>query len=77
MYSNVDANKCARAKLTLDNALCTELGVPPAGANVTLGYKGKLDVSTLGKDGTPITHQTNPYWQSSMWPRQRALAPGI
>jgi len=68
IYSNVDANRCAGAKLALDNALCTDLGVPQAGANVTLGYKGKLDVSTLGKDGTPVTPQTNPYWQSSMCP---------
>jgi hypothetical protein len=56
-------NACAGAKLALENKLCVELEVaaPQAGANVTKGYVGDLDVGEL-------VPNTKPYWQSAMCP---------
>ncbi|KAL3808595.1 hypothetical protein ACHAXA_006556 [Cyclostephanos tholiformis] len=56
-------NFCAGAKLAFDNKLCADLEVPTpqAGANVTKGYVGDLDVGDL-------VPNTKPYWQSSMCP---------
>ncbi|KAL3815557.1 hypothetical protein ACHAXA_001961 [Cyclostephanos tholiformis] len=56
-------NVCAGAKLAFDNKLCVDLEVPTpqAGANVTKGYVGDLDVGDL-------VPNTKPYWQSSMCP---------
>jgi hypothetical protein len=56
-------NVCAGAKLAFENKLCVDIEVvpPQAGANVTMGYVGNLDVN-----GT--VPNTNPYWQSGMCP---------
>lgn len=55
-------NKCAGAKLALDNKLCVDLGVQPqAGANVTKGYVGAMDMGD-------IVPNTDPYWASKMCP---------
>ena len=56
-------NVCAGAKLAFVNKLCVDLEVvpPQAGANVTMGYVGNLDVN-----GT--LPNTKPYWQSGMCP---------
>jgi hypothetical protein len=56
-------NACAGAKLAFENKLCVELEVPTpqAGANVTKGYVGDLDVGDLMPN-------TKPYWQSAMCP---------
>lgn len=56
-------NACAGAKLAFENKLCVDLEVPPpqAGANVTKGYVGDLDVGEL-------VPNTKPYWQSAMCP---------
>jgi hypothetical protein len=52
---------CAGAKLAFENKICVDLEVvpPQAGANVTKGYVGNLDVN-----GT--VPNTNPYWKSGM-----------
>ena len=61
-YSDLEDNVCAGAKLAFDNKLCADLGVvPQAGANVTKGYVGKMDVGELAPN-------TKPYFQSSMCP---------
>lgn len=54
-------NKCAGKKIKLDNVDCIHTAGPQAGANVTLGYKGGMDVGTL----TPIK---DPYFTKSMCP---------
>jgi hypothetical protein len=56
-------NVCAGAKLAFENQLCVDLEVvpPQAGANVTMGYVGNLDVN-----GT--VPNTDPYWKSGMCP---------
>jgi len=58
-----DDNKCAGAKLALDNKLCVDLGVaqPQAGGNVTKGYRGDMDVGDL-------VPTTGSYLQSGMCP---------
>jgi len=58
-----DDNKCAGAKLALDNKLCVDLGVaqPQAGGNVTKGYRGDMDVGDL-------VPTTGSYLQSAMCP---------
>jgi|EP01082_Thalassiosira_pseudonana_P010496 hypothetical protein len=62
-FASDEMNKCAGAKLAVDNQLCADLEVPgpQAGGNVTKGYVGELDVGDL----TPNTKQ---YFQSSMCP---------
>merc|ERR1719253_46606 len=60
-YTDLDANVCAGKKLALDNKLCVNLNAPQAGANVTKGYVGQMDVGDL-------TPNTKPYFQSSMCP---------
>ena len=55
-------NVCAGAKLAFENKLCADLGVAPqAGANITKGYVGGMDVGD-------IEPNTKPYFQSSMCP---------
>ncbi len=55
-------NVCAGAKLAFDNKLCADLAVAPqAGANITKGYIGGMDVGD-------IEPNTKPYFQSSMCP---------
>ena len=59
-YANLEDNVCAGAKLAFDNKLCADLGVvPQAGANVTKGYVGNMDVGELAPN-------TNAYHASSM-----------
>jgi hypothetical protein len=62
-YTTKEDNVCTGAKLALDNKLCADLEVatPQAGANVTKGYVGGLNVSGLMPN-------TKPFWQSSMCP---------
>ena len=62
-YDNEEDNVCAGAKLAFENKLCVDLEVvpPQAGANVTMGYVGNLDVN-----GT--VPNTDPYWKSAMCP---------
>jgi len=60
-YSDLGDNVCAGKKLALDNKLCADLNAPQAGANVTKGYVGDLDVGE-------IKPNTNPYYASSMCP---------
>jgi len=62
-FASEDDNVCAGAKLAFENKLCADLEVvpPQAGANVTKGYVGNLDVN-----GTEPN--IKPYWQSSMCP---------
>jgi len=62
-FATEEDNVCAGAKLAFDNKLCVELEVatPQAGANVTKGYVGDLDVGEL-------LPNTKPYWQSAMCP---------
>jgi hypothetical protein len=59
---SLEANVCAGAKLAFDNKLCADLEVAPqAGANVTKGYVGNMDVGDLKPN-------TNAYFQSKMCP---------
>ncbi|KAL7535133.1 hypothetical protein ACHAXR_007908 [Thalassiosira sp. AJA248-18] len=61
-YNTLEDNACAGAKLAFDNKLCADMEVAPqAGANVTKGYVGNMDVGD-------IVPNTNPYFQSSMCP---------
>ena len=62
-FASEDDNVCAGAKLAFENKLCADLEVvpPQAGANVTKGYVGNLDVN-----GTEPN--IKPYWQSNMCP---------
>lgn len=61
-FYNEDDNTCAGAKLALENGLCADLEVQPqAGANVTVGYVGEMDMGEL-------TPNTDHYFQSSMCP---------
>ncbi len=62
-FDSEEDNVCAGAKLAFENKLCVDLEVvpPQAGANVTMGYVGNLDVN-----GT--VPNTNPYWKSGMCP---------
>ena len=62
-FDTEEDNVCAGAKLAFENKLCVDLEVvpPQAGANVTKGYVGNLDVN-----GT--VPNTNPYWKSGMCP---------
>ena len=62
-FATEEDNVCAGAKLAFENKLCADLEVatPQAGANVTKGYVGDLNVSGL-------LPNTKPYWQSSMCP---------
>jgi hypothetical protein len=60
--SSEEDNVCAGAKLAFDNKLCADLEVAPqAGANITKGYIGGMDVGD-------IEPNTKPYFQSSMCP---------
>jgi len=62
MISDGSANTCAGKKLDSPNTPCVDLEVQPqAGANVTVGYLGKLDVGEL-------TPNTNAYYKSKMCP---------
>jgi len=60
-FDTEEDNVCAGAKLAFENKLCVDLEVvpPQAGANVTVGYVGNLDVN-----GT--VPNTNPFWKSGM-----------
>jgi hypothetical protein len=62
-FDTEEDNVCAGAKLAFENQLCVDLEVvpPQAGANVTMGYVGNLDVN-----GT--VPNTDPYWKSGMCP---------
>ena len=62
-FDSEEDNVCAGAKLAFENKLCVDLEVvpPQAGANVTMGYVGTLDVN-----GT--VPNTNPYWKNVMCP---------
>jgi hypothetical protein len=62
-YATKEDNVCTGAKLAFNNKLCANLEVatPQAGANITKGYVGGLNVSSL-------VPNTKPYWQSSMCP---------
>ena len=60
-YDTLEANTCAGAKLQADNAPCVDLNVPQAGANVTKGYVGNLDMGD-------VVPNTKPYFQSKMCP---------
>ncbi|KAL3792707.1 hypothetical protein ACHAW5_005812 [Stephanodiscus triporus] len=62
-FATEDDNTCAGAKLAFENKLCADLDVPTpqAGANVTKGYVGELDMN-----GT--LPNIKPYWQSGMCP---------
>ena len=61
-YAQLEDNTCAGAKLAFDNKLCADLGVQPqAGANVTKGFVGNMDVGE-------IVPNTNPYYASGMCP---------
>lgn len=62
-FDTEEDNVCAGAKLAFENKLCVDIEVvpPQAGANVTMGYVGNLDVN-----GT--VPNTNPYWKSGMCP---------
>mmetsp|Transcript_17179 Transcript_17179/g.35951 ORF Transcript_17179/g.35951 Transcript_17179/m.35951 type:complete len:387 (-) Transcript_17179:85-1245(-) len=53
-------NVCADKKIPLDNVDCVHQPGPQAGANVTKGFKGLLEVD--------VTPNTKNYWQSSMCP---------
>lgn len=58
---NARGNKCYKKKLEFPNKDCVHVNGPQAGANVTKGYVGDLDVGDLKPN-------TNPYWASSMCP---------
>jgi len=62
-FSSLEDNVCAGAKLALENKLCADLEVPApqAGANVTLGYVGNMDVGD-------IVPNIKPFYQSNMCP---------
>jgi hypothetical protein len=61
-FSEPDDNVCAGAKLAFANKLCADLKVAPqAGANVTKGYVGNMDVGA-------IKPNTKKFFQSSMCP---------
>ena len=60
-YSDLEDNTCAGANLQADNQPCVDLNVPQAGANVTKGYVGSLDMGD-------VVPNTKPYFQSSMCP---------
>jgi len=61
-FAEADDNTCAGKKIALDNDLCVNLEVAPqAGANVTKGYVGGLEVGELAPN-------TKPYYQSAMCP---------
>lgn len=61
-FAEIDDNVCAGAKLAFDNKACLELEVQPqAGANVTKGYVGNMDMGD-------IVPNTKSYLQSSMCP---------
>jgi len=62
MISDLTANVCAGKKLDSPNQPCIDLEVAPqAGANITKGYVGQLDVGELKPN-------TKPYFQSKMCP---------
>ena len=56
-------NVCAGAALVFDSERCVDFAVPTpqAGANVTKGYIGKLDVNG-------ILPNTKRFWESAMCP---------
>jgi len=60
-FSNPSDNVCSGAKLALENKLCADLDVPSpqAGANVTKGYVGNMDMGD-------IKPNTKPFFQSNM-----------
>lgn len=61
-FMDKDDNKCAGAKIALANKLCVDIGVQPqAGANVTKGYKGEMEMGD-------IVPNKKPYIKSSMCP---------
>jgi hypothetical protein len=60
MFKNEADNACAGAKLDFSNVDCVHTPGPQAGANVTKGFMGDMDV-----DYEPNVNQ---YWQSSMCP---------
>jgi len=60
-FADDQENKCKGAKLDLPNKDCIHVPGPQAGANVTKGYVGGLDVGDL----KPNMKQ---YWQTAMCP---------
>eukprot|EP00571_Detonula_confervacea_P001516 CAMPEP_0172327648 /NCGR_PEP_ID=MMETSP1058-20130122/59940_1 /TAXON_ID=83371 /ORGANISM="Detonula confervacea, Strain CCMP 353" /LENGTH=445 /DNA_ID=CAMNT_0013044729 /DNA_START=80 /DNA_END=1417 /DNA_ORIENTATION=- len=60
-YDVLDDNVCAGAKLSFDNAPCVDITVPQAGANVTKGYVGNMDMGD-------VKPNTNAYLASKMCP---------
>merc|ERR1711966_638649 len=52
-YSDLGDNVCAGKKLALDNELCADLNATQAGANVTKGYVGDLDVGEIKPNPNP------------------------
>ena len=61
-FADAEDNTCAGKKIALDNDLCVNMEVAPqAGANVTKGYVGGLEVGDLKPN-------TKPYYQSAMCP---------
>ena len=61
-FAEAEDNTCAGKKIALDNDLCVNMEVAPqAGANVTKGYVGGLEVGDL-------VPNTKPYYQSAMCP---------
>mmetsp|Transcript_27872 Transcript_27872/g.58058 ORF Transcript_27872/g.58058 Transcript_27872/m.58058 type:complete len:407 (+) Transcript_27872:263-1483(+) len=53
-------NVCAEKAIKLDNVDCIHMPGPQAGANVTKGFKGLMEVD--------VVPNTKNYWQSSMCP---------
>jgi hypothetical protein len=58
---NKKPNSCADKKLKFDNVDCVHTPGPQAGANVTKGYKGGMDVGELSPN-------LKNYWQTAMCP---------
>jgi len=55
-FSNPSDNVCSGAKLALENKLCADLDVPSpqAGANVTKGYVGNMDMGDIKPNTKPF-----------------------
>jgi preprotein translocase subunit SecG len=60
IFSSEGDNKCAGANPKFDNVDCVHLPGPQAGANVTKGFVGGMEVD--------VVPNLNNYWQSSMCP---------
>ena len=60
VFATDSVNYCENKNPKWENTDCVHLPGPQAGANVTAGYRGYMNVS--------YTPNTNNYWQSSMCP---------